>query len=736
MKANSEGPFAAPAATNVEDLRPGPPPPARPLTFRDLAPPPHLGEVFRRLRDRIAAQDRRVNRDELILDDLANLLICKIADERAGERAPSRPLSFQVAGSPSETSVSIRAFFAEVRSRLPSVFPDDADRLHLDDDSLRSVVLALQPYRLLGNDRHAVGKAFEVLRARGLKGEEGAYFTPSALVDCAVAILDPKPGERVIDPACGTGGFLAAALDHLLAGSVGAEVGAAPDVGARDDGDPAEWGGAARNGGAAPRGASLVALDKDAVSAKLCAAYLQLLGDGRARVFRGNAIDRSEWPERGDDLAGVAADGTFDLVLTNPPFGSSLTVPVEVGGREGLLSSRSWSDASGSWVPGEKLEERQLGLAFFERSLGLLKPGGRMAIVLPETFLFSRSFAWFVDWLGTEVTVTHVVDVPMVAFEEFCRAKTCLLVVTKAKPEPGHEIVFSYPRTIGQDRRGNPLLRLDEGGGRTGERDDEMGEAARRLAAPGRAGGSAQGETRLAYAVPQETARRRGILVPRFWWRKDSDDALRRWSAKYPSVVVTLGDLAARGVLSASEGHGSPPGNARATGDVPYVKVTDLKNWRINENPTNFIHSALAAKLRKRGPELRYGDLVSPARASSNIGQFSLVLPWQTGVVLTREVLVLRVGENDEQITPFLLLALMSLKVVQEQYRFLTLMQTNREHLGDAWKEVQVPLPETPEARRRLEGPVRSYFDALVQARESYSALTAVFDPEDFGTRP
>jgi type I restriction enzyme M protein len=431
-------------------------------------------------------------------------------------------------------------------------------------------------------------------------------------------------------------------------------------------------------------------------------------------------------------LAEVVADGTFDLVLTNPPFGSSLTVPVEVGQREGLLSCRVWSDVAGSWKPGNKMEEQQLGIAFFERSLGLLKPGGRMAIVLPETFLFSRSCAWFIDWVCSGVTVTHVVDVPMVAFEEFCRAKTCLLVVTKTTPEHGHSIVFSYPRTIGQDRRGSPLLRLDERGERAGERDDEMGEAARQISArvdPGE-------ESRLRFTVPQETVRWRGILVPRFWWRKDTEEALARWSAKHPSLVVRLGDLVERGVVSVSEGHGSPPGNARATGDVPYVKVTDLKNWRINENPTNFIHASLAAKLRKRGRELRYGDLVSPARASSNIGQFSLVLPWQTGVVLTREVVVLRVEENGEGITPFLLLALMSLKVVQEQYRFLTLMQTNREHLGDGWKEVQIPLPSLSEDRLRTEAPVRAYFEALVKARESYSALTALFDPQDFGTRP
>lgn len=364
-----------------------------------------------------------------------------------------------------------------------------------------------------------------------------------------------------------------------------------------------------------------------------------------------------------------------------------------------------------------------------------------MAIVLPETFLFSSGFAWFVELICSTVTITHIVDVPMVAFEEFCRAKTCLVFIAKQKAPPGHRIVMSYARSIGQDKRGNPLLKMGDGGERTGELDNEMADAVRQIVGSAYRGiahsvVTRQEEGRLCFGVSQEKARKRGILVPRFWWRRDTEAALRSWSRKHPSTTTTLGDLAKRSIIQVFEGHGSPPGNARATGDVPYVKVTDLKNWRINENPTNFINKALADKLRRRGPTLQYGDLVSPSRASSNIGQFSLVLPWQTNVVLTREVLIIRVSKNDEGITPFLLLALMSLRLVQDQYQYLTLMQTNREHLGDNWREVQVPLPKSLEDRAKTERPVRDYFGAIVKARESYDMLKTVFDPEDFGTRP
>lgn len=700
-----------------------------PLRFEDLEEPPNLSEVFSRLRDKIAAQDTHVNRDESILNDLSNLLICKIMDEQEGELSPDRPMAFQLAGSREATGEAVRAYFADVKTKLTSVFTDESDRLHVDDNSIEEVVRTLQNWKLLGHDRQAVGKAFQVLRGRALQGEEGAYFTPPPLVDCVVSILGPDHTTSVIDAASGTGGFLAAALNRVFEQLDQKRL-------------PAERKTAAKREWATER---LFAVDKDAVCTKLCKAYLTLLGDGRAHVYRANTIDRRLWPDRSDNLAHVVTDNRFDLALTNPPFGQNLTVPEEVGRREGLLTCRKWRRRDdGVWEPTDRVVEQQLGVVFFERTMSLLKvKTGRLAIVLPETFLFSSSFRWFVDWLCRTYTVTHIVDVPMVAFEEFCRAKTCLVFVRKQAPQPRHQIIMSAPRSIGQDRNGNPLFLLNDLGERLqGELDNEMADAVRHLE------GLEYSETRtvrqgrrstpdrFAFPVDQETARARGVLVPRFWWRVDTDAALHAWAREHPSDPMTLGAMYDSGILETFDGHGSPPGHSRRTGDVPYVKVTDLKNWRINENPTNFIHRDLAARLRRGGVDLRYGDLLTPARASSNIGQYSMVLPWQTHVVVTKEVLIIRVVHNTDGIDPFLLLALFSLKVVQDQYANLALMQTNREHLGDHWREVVVPIPKTAEARAAVAQPVREYFEGIIRARESYDQLLKVFGPGTFGTRP
>jgi type I restriction enzyme M protein len=328
----------------------------------------------------------------------------------------------------------------------------------------------------------------------------------------------------------------------------------------------------------------------------------------------------------------------------------------------------------------------------------------------------------------------------MVAFEEFCRAKTCILFVTKEAPSPGSRIVMAYPRTIGQDKKGRALRKVGLSGERSGELDNEMARTVQDVIAATYTGVAKAtkktAESRFRFTVLQADVLTRPVLVPRYWWRVEADAALREWTSAHPSEVVTLGDLERRGIIKAFGGHGSPPGHTRKTGAVPYVKVTDLKNWRINENPTNFIHGDVAARLRKRGQPIAAGDLVSPARASSNIGQFCMVMPWQTSIVMTKEVLILRVLPNTIGLDPYLLLALLSLRVVQDQYAALALMQTNREHLGARWKEVKVPMPETIAARTKAGQPVREYFEGLIQARTSYDDLVKVFGPDAFGTRP
>jgi type I restriction enzyme M protein len=379
-------------------------------------------------------------------------------------------------------------------------------------------------------------------------------------------------------------------------------------------------------------------------------------------------------------------------------------------------------------VASDDFVERELGLIFLERCIRLLRPGGRLAIVLPDTYLFSESYGWLVQWLA-HFTITHSINVPIEAFEPHCRAKTSVIVLVKAPPSPGHRVIGSFCESYGEDKHGRPRFRF-VAGKQTDERDDEMQEAAQLLRAKG-----PETDTKLRFTFRMADAVARGVLVASYWWRQPVLAALEAFATANDCELVSVGDLMDASELQVLPSHGSPNSHFKRQGPIPYVKVTDIKNWRMNENPEYAIPEEAADKLRKDRLLQPY-DLVTPTRASKNIGLFAVVMPWQTEVILTREIAIWRIPAEAKRLDAWLLLALLSVKVVHDQFRFLVLMQTNREDLGERFRELQLPLPRQNERREQWAGPIRRYFEATTAARQCYDALADQLDPELFADRP
>ena len=407
----------------------------RVLNSASLRNAPSLIPVFRRIRDRLATMDQNVNRDEEILPDISLLLLLKILDEQKHLFKPKTPLQFQLDDSVRRTSQRIRQLLNSEVKRNSQLFGANSReiRFQIDDDSIYYVVETLQNFRLLSNDKDAVAEAFQVIRGKAYKGEEGQYFTPPSVVRIAIAAVNPTPEDRVIDPACGSGSFLAAALVNVV-GALRDHYGG--DKG-RVDSDRRTW-----------ATQMLFAIDKDAVSVRLSKAYLSMLGDGSTHVFKADSIRPSGWKS---SLGATIQDGSFDVVVTNPPFGTRLKVDTAVARKEGYELSCSWLKDGNTWVKTENYGVRDLGLIFLEQSTRLLDKGGRLAIVLPDTYLFSSSYGWLVQWLG-QFKITHSINVPIEAFEPHCRAKTSVIVLEKSKPSKGHRILGCVCETYGEDK--------------------------------------------------------------------------------------------------------------------------------------------------------------------------------------------------------------------------------------------------------------------------------------------
>ncbi len=397
--------------------------PDKPPTWNDLKIPgeAELSTVLRRILDTVVASDPRVNRDEAQVRELLHVMLVKLESDAFFSRSVNsdKPVDFRVYGDQLSTvaltAAKIRELFKDYfsRQRTRVFHPDDRAELLLSDETIYAVVAELWPYRILGDRIEMLSKAFQIFRSKALKSGEGQYLTPLRIIRPAVMAMEITSADKVIDPACGTGGFLIEALR---------QVSAAEFPGEEEAWNLVKW-----------SNESLYGVDKDDIGIKLTRAEMIAMRDGSTHVLLGDAIRVDQWKSRYTKLADeLGASGPpfvheqFSVVVTNPPFGEDLKVKAaDCRAAQYTISRHASKESDKSYV------DLEIGLVYLELAHRLLRVGGRVGIVLPETYFFSKKYSWLSGWMDGRFALRGMLNIPMEAFEEFCRAKTNFYILEK-----------------------------------------------------------------------------------------------------------------------------------------------------------------------------------------------------------------------------------------------------------------------------------------------------------------
>jgi type I restriction enzyme M protein len=383
-------------------------PSAEPLTYDRLKTPTEreLKGVFRRLLDTIVAEDSRSVRPDDQLNEICNLLLLKLDSDLNGSDDPEEPVAFQLRETEATTAADIRADFDELRKIRTDVFTETQDRsLELDDHTIHQIVYELSPLKLIDMGADAVSSAFQVFRRANLKSGEGQYFTPRRVIESAVQVMEITRQDKIIDPACGTGGFLIEAYRSVTATATSP----AAKANARTYAHRQIWG-----------------VDKDGINVKLARAIMVILGDGSSNIHVGDSLREHRWKDDYPHLQQPLQDESFSAVITNPPFGKKL----RVSAADAKRNKYSIANAAAGGQP-NAYASLEIGLVFLERAHSLLTTGGKLGIVLPETYFFSPTYAWLPGWLKGRLELRGILNIPMEAFQGFCRAKTNFYIFEK-----------------------------------------------------------------------------------------------------------------------------------------------------------------------------------------------------------------------------------------------------------------------------------------------------------------
>jgi type I restriction enzyme M protein len=273
---------------------------------KDLTIPHNLKVVFKAIRNHLAGNTVGATRDEVLAQQLINIIFCKIYDERFTKQEEMVEFRAGVDESDKVVSKRIKDIFKKVQTKYKEVI-DFSDKISLDDKSVVYIVGELQNYCLTGSERDVVADAFETFIGYALKGGQGQFFTPRNIVRLMVEIIKPQPDQLIIDPACGSGGFLVESLKFMW-GELETQ---SKEYGWSDLALQEEKMAAAIH--------NIRGIEKDEFLSKVSKAYMAIIGDGKGGIF---CEDSLEVPNNWKDKTKQSIElSKFDVLLTNPPFG-------------------------------------------------------------------------------------------------------------------------------------------------------------------------------------------------------------------------------------------------------------------------------------------------------------------------------------------------------------------------------------------------------------------------------
>jgi type I restriction enzyme M protein len=414
--------------------------------------------------------------------ELTKLIFLKTRDEKK-PRKKGEPYEFQIKTNetPQRLASRIKAMYAIERQNEPDVFNDD---IKIDDITLRNVVLHLEGVNLTATDLDTKGVAFEQFMDGFFKGDFGQYFTPRNIIAFAIQMIDIKADDTVMDPACGSGGFLLHALDHVRK--------------LADDYFPGEGGGDGKEESGRHRDywhnfaeKRLFGIEINEEIARVAKMNMIVHDDGHTNVIGNDALEPLVAIAKKNPafaaIVGIDAETGqrdqkkgFSKIPTNPPFGAvikdelhtylssyELSRYVAKGGGK---DDDELEDESADPTAGKKAIKQRASvkteIIYCERVWQLLKPRGQAAVVLPDGLLTNASLQGVRDWLLERFKVLAVVSLPQFAFAHFgAGVKSSVVFLEKRAPNvPASDdeaIFMAMAENIGYDATGRTTYQVE-----------------------------------------------------------------------------------------------------------------------------------------------------------------------------------------------------------------------------------------------------------------------------------
>lgn len=421
--------------------------------------------------------------------ELLKVIFCKIQDERN----ISAPLEFYTTSEERSNpdgqltvKKRISKIFEDVKKKYGKIF-DSNDEIKLSPRSLAYIVSELQKYSLLNTNIDIKGKAYEEIVGANLRGDRGEFFTPRNVMKMTVEMINPQIDEKVLDSSCGTGGFLVTAMTHVIS-QLESEFSKQIEL-------PREKWDSDSNKAFLDRISEMAAsnffgFDINPDLVKATKMNMVMNNDGSGNILQTNSLlPPHEWTDefrtklaealgiKKEEIRNHTTLGYFDVIVTNPPFGSKIPIK-DKNILEQFELAHIWecNKETNVWTMTERLQSSvPPEILFIERCTQLLVPGGRMGIVLPDSILGSPGLGYIREWLIKNHRIVASIDLHADTFQPRNGTQTSVLFLQKKTQEQkdkeeksgtmaDYNIFMAMVEKIGHDKRGTPIFKRDKEG--------------------------------------------------------------------------------------------------------------------------------------------------------------------------------------------------------------------------------------------------------------------------------
>ncbi|MBQ6288026.1 MAG: N-6 DNA methylase [Clostridia bacterium] len=551
------------------------------------------------------------SRAESIVSDVSKILLFKFLSEQDTCMHPEE--------------CSGNDIIEQLSKSLPERY-SKSEKFHLSDRNINDVLNALSHVNLSSAPSHIIGDAFQSMIGPRIRGDKGQFFTPKELVECMVSIIRPKPNEFIIDPACGTGGFLSEAISQMKEGK---------------------------------KTYKLVGIDKDRDMSDMALATTKILAGDHTNIYNANSLEILKEENKLFHLVGKA-----DIVLTNPPFGAKIGITDESILKQYELGYNwAYSTEDDKWYRLNTILKNQAPqILFLELCIRLLKNGGRMATVLPEGIFGNKSLGYIWEYLRNHGKILAMIDCPRNTFQPSTDTKTNVLFFEKGKPFCS-EVKVAIAKYCGHDKRGRTTTQSNE----PWPNDFKV-----------IADNYHSDNDSIWKTVEMEGS----YCVPRYM--------VGKLTYKGKDNFITIGELMQKGYLvkKSSKEIGS---EAYGTGDIPFIRTSDINNYEISADPTNSVSEEIYAQYASQ-QNLEVGDILFIADGRYRIGKTAIITPYNIKCLIQSHIEILSLKPS-APFSPYEFLYCLNSNEVQEQIRNMVFIQSTLGTLGSRINEVAVPIP-------------------------------------------